>query len=142
LLIFIHPRCPCSSASLDNLDRLAALCPGQFTARIVAYRPSDVTQGWDVPAGPPSVPIWVDVDGREAKRFGIESSGHVLLFDPSGRRLFSGGITISRGHRGGNPGLDHLIDAVRGGHVGSGTAPVFGCPILDLSEGPTTRPGP
>ena len=140
LLIFIHPRCPCSAASLAELERLSARFRGRFDARMIAYRPEEGAEGWEASDSPPTLSSWVDVEGREAARFGVETSGHVLLFAPSGRRLFSGGITIARGHRGDNPGLDRLIAAIRGGSAEEGTGPVFGCPIHPPSKGRPGRP--
>ena len=135
LLIFIHPRCPCSSASLAELARVAARCRGRFAAHLLSFRPEGHDEAWgpDRAGTEPSTPglaRWVDVGGRDAVRFGVETSGHVLLFDPSGRRLFSGGITISRGHQGDNPVLDGLISTILGEPSGPRTSPVFGCPVL------------
>ena len=134
LLIFIHPRCPCSTASLAELDRVAARCRGRFAGHLIAYQPEGPADGPDQIEGrskvsPAGLMLRSDPGGREAMRFGVETSGHVLLFDPSGRRLFSGGITGSRGHQGDNPGMDDLIAMIQGLPTGSGTSPVFGCPV-------------
>jgi hypothetical protein len=130
LLIFIHPRCPCSAASMDELAQVLDRFRGRVAAHVLTYHPEGAAEGWESSAGGSGFDFRRDPGGREAVRFGVETSGHVLLFDPSGRRLFSGGITISRGHRGDNPGLDRLIEAVEGSSVGSGSSPVFGCPVL------------
>jgi hypothetical protein len=135
LLIFVHPRCPCSSASLAELVQVATRYRGRFAAHLLSFRPDGSDEGWDqVQAGTeaslPGITRWADMGGREAMQFGVETSGHVLLFEPSGRRLFSGGITISRGHQGGNPGLNELIASILGEPSGVGASPVFGCPVL------------
>ena len=143
LVIFVHPRCPCSSASLAELARVAARCRGRFAAHLLSYRPEGPDEGWDsigADAEGPAAGItrWDDPGGREALRFGVATSGHVLLFDTSGRRVFGGGITISRGHQGDNPGIYGLIATILGEPARSGTGPVFGCPIL--APDPARRP--
>jgi hypothetical protein len=72
-----------------------------------------------------------DVGGREAARYGIVTSGHVLLFDPSGARLFSGGITGSRAHEGDNDGAEAVVRLVMGSGPAVPAHPVFGCAVRD-----------
>ncbi len=45
---------------------------------------------------------------------GSSTSGQVLLYDPSGRLAFSGGITAARGHVGDNAGSDAIVGLVMG----------------------------
>jgi hypothetical protein len=71
-----------------------------------------------------------DADGSEARRFGAETSGHTLLFDPNGSLLFSGGITASRGHAGRNAGESAIIAAVNGKRTDRTGTPVFGCSLI------------
>jgi hypothetical protein len=79
----------------------------------------------------PGARVYDDVGGAQAAVFGAKTSGHLLLYDKSGRLAFSGGITPGRGTTGPNAGaeavvaiLEHRIPTVR-------IAPAFGCPILD-----------
>ncbi len=67
----------------------------------------------------------------EAGRFGVKGSGHVLLYQPSGRLVFSGGITPSRGHEGDNPGRAAVISLVLQGRSPVNRTPVYGCPLLE-----------
>ncbi len=134
LLCFIHPRCPCSRASQAELARVVARFRDKVTVQVVTYTPGHSTDDWDriIHDGDPSIPDSVrilDRGGREAERFGVRTSGHVLLFGTNGRRLFSGGITLSRGHEGPNPGADRLIEAILGQTDQPGSIPVFGCPF-------------
>ena len=78
----------------------------------------------------PGVRVYRDEGGVETRRFGVTSSGHVLLYAPSGRLQFSGGITLSRGHEGDNPGSEAIIHVVRGGTLAQHETPVFGCTLL------------
>jgi hypothetical protein len=72
-----------------------------------------------------------DEDGFEAKRFGAKTSGQVVLYAPKGALLFSGGITVSRGHQGSNPGLESLITCLTQSNPDRTPWPVFGCLLLD-----------
>lgn len=41
LVMLAHPRCPCTRASLRELDLLMAQCAGELSAHVVFYRPAD-----------------------------------------------------------------------------------------------------
>jgi hypothetical protein len=138
LLIFLHPRCPCSRASVAEIASIAASYPDRFAVHAILYQPEGPSEDWDraEAAAAEEAPIpglrrWTDRGGRLGRRFGVETSGHVLLFDPDGGLLFEGGITPSRGHRGGNLGLEALVARIERRDVGAGSSPIFGCPILD-----------
>ena len=75
-----------------------------------------------------------DADGREAKRFGVETSGQTLLYDANGRLIFSGGITGSRGHVGENAGELALISLINGGQAERNATSVFGCPLFATAD--------
>lgn len=135
LLLFVQDRCPCTGASLAEFERLLARSPVPLAARIVNVRPDPQDDGVTIPprsiAGVPSV---ADEGGVEARRFGVATSGHVLLFDRAGRLLFSGGITPARGHQGDSLGRDALLERLSGHGAYSGPArsPVFGCSLSDI----------
>jgi hypothetical protein len=118
LVIAFHPHCPCSRASLRELDRLIAQCGDQLRAIAIFVRPADASPGWEETdlwrdaAAMKNVSVRVDMDGTEAKRFGAETSGQALLYSPTGQLLFQGGITASRGHEGDNDGSDAILAAV------------------------------
>ncbi|MBI2827611.1 MAG: hypothetical protein HYX69_23290 [Planctomycetia bacterium] len=136
LVMFAHPHCPCTRASLDELHRLVAQCGPNVKPLVVFLAPSaaerdwDRTDLWDNAAAIPGGRIVEDIDGREARRFCVETSGHALLYDSDGRLQFSGGITSSRGHEGDNPGSDVLVALLRGESAAERETPVFGCPIV------------
>jgi hypothetical protein len=73
--------------------------------------------------------IWQDIGSSEARRFGVATSGHVLLFDAQGRLTFSGGITGARGHEGDNYGRDTVLAQIKGEKGDRLKGPVFGCPL-------------
>lgn len=144
LLIFLHPNCPCSRASLEELNRIAARCGGRLAIRAVVVRPrgsierrlneSILGQARDIP----DLRIVDDPKGSEARRFGAKTSGHVLLYDTRGNLRFSGGITPSRDHRGDNRGRDAVVDLVLQNRSRIVRTPVFGCPLFDDDKSSTT----
>src|SRR5579859_967899 len=108
LLMFAHPQCPCTRASVEELNRLLAQVHDQVTARVLFFEPGKYspawakTDLWRSASAIPGVTVLEDIDGLQANLFGAETSGCVLLFDTHGRLLFKGGITGSRGHAGDN----------------------------------------
>jgi hypothetical protein len=137
ILIFVHPKCPCSVATLGELDRLMARCHGKLAATVAFIKPDAAGNDWQDNAlrksasGIPDVKTFLDQSGAEAKRFNAATSGQTFLFDPSGRLIFSGGITQSRGHAGDNDGSDAIAQMVLGGQPTTRATPVFGCELFD-----------
>lgn len=146
LVMLVHPHCPCSRASVEQLNRIMARVPGLLTAHVLFLQPSGVPEGWEKTnlwesiARVPGVLARVDRDGREAQRFGASTSGQVVLYDAGGRLLFSGGITPSRGHDGDNAGADAVVALVNGTTPGVRESPVFGCSLVDPGAGTAARP--
>ena len=142
LLVFAHPRCPCTRATLGELARVLARAPDRLEALVVFAIPKGATKEWETTElrkqaeEIPRVAVRIDRDGVEARRFGVRTSGDTLLFDPEGRLRFHGGITGSRGHEGDNSGRDAVLAALRGSASAPTTSPVFGCPLEDeVDEG-------
>jgi hypothetical protein len=137
LVMLVHPHCPCSKASLFELQHVMTRCHGLVTAHVLFLNPEKLrepwgrTYLWDMADAIPGTQALADNAGREAARFGAKTSGHVLLYDPSGTLVFSGGITGARGHEGDNPGREAVI-ALASTHASrSATTPVFGCPLSE-----------
>jgi hypothetical protein len=137
LIMFAHPECPCTRASLEELNQLLAHCQGRLSAAVLFYQPGGLANGWSQASSwkqaktIPSVRVQSDRDGVEARRFGAETSGFVVLYDAAGKLLFRGGITAARGHEGDNAGLDSIVALVTGQEPLSRETAVFGCTLLD-----------
>jgi len=137
LVMFVHPHCPCSRASLSELDRMVAHCEGSVTPWIVFYKPADMPPGWEQSdlwrsaAAIPTAHVISDPNGVEAGRFHAFTSGQTVLYDAQGQLLFSGGITGARGHEGDNAGETALEELANHGASGCRESPVFGCPIIN-----------
>ncbi len=136
LVMFVHPRCPCSRASLGELERLLGRDRGLGSVQVVFANPSGKTADWaktdlwqqaTTLAG---VAVYLDQNGVETKRFGVETSGQILLYAAAGELLFKGGITLSRGHSGDNPGRMALEDLLANKVPSVAQTPTFGCPLF------------
>jgi hypothetical protein len=137
LVMLVHPQCPCSRASVGELALVMARVQGVTDAHILFYRPAGVSSSWhetdlwSAAAAIPGVDVAVDEDGAEARRFGVATSGHTLLYDDRGQLQFSGGITGSRGHSGDNAGRTAIVSLLLGHDAERRSTSVFGCSLLD-----------
>lgn len=143
LVVFIHPRCPCSRATLGELARLLANAPTEIgcDVAVALFQPSAAGDEWRdtslhrLAQGIPTVRTVPDRDGAEARRFGAITSGHVVLYGSDGALRFSGGITPSRGHEGHNAGRAAILAALARQPdpvaPGPSHAPVFGCAMCE-----------
>lgn len=140
LLMLVHPHCSCSRASVKELQAVLDKAPRTVQPYVLVYRPHEYAAGWeqtDVYTSAKRLPrttVLVDLDGREAKRFGGFTSGQTFLYDDRGRLRFEGGITSLRGHAGINTGRTGIINIARTQN-GNATHPVFGCAISTHKTG-------
>lgn len=132
LVMWVHPQCPCSRASVHELARLMARAPRTLRAFVLAWRPDDASDGWErtdlwsSAEEIPNVTVVADEAGREATLFGAHTSGQTALYDRSGRLRFAGGITPSRGHHGDSRGQSAILAILRS-QPSEQRASVYGC---------------
>lgn len=121
LLLFAHPYCPCSQASLKELHRMLANLNErqQPSVSIIFFKPGQDVAYWK------RTPLWVlakriqkahilfDIDGKEASRFKVTTSGQIVVYRPNGTLLYNGGITGGRGHEGENSAEDKLLSLLK-----------------------------
>jgi hypothetical protein len=144
LVVFAHPQCPCSRASIGELARLLNACGDRVAVRVAFLKPEGFDDEWvrsdlwESAAAIPGVTVFSDDGGAESRRFGAFTSGQALLYDADGHILFRGGITHSRGHEGDNAGSRAIADLVAGRPAEAARAPVFGC---SLGDGPAEAGG-
>lgn len=141
MLMFAHPRCPCTRASIGELARIMSRCSETIDANVLFYVPPGVvddwarTDLWRSAADIPGVSVHEDHDGAEARRFRAVTSGFTLLYDANGRLIFAGGITGSRGHAGDNAGSNSILQLTLGGESRLlRQTPVFGCSLHGSDE--------
>ena len=136
LIMFAHPHCPCTFASINELARLMADCRGRQTAQVWFVKNDGTVRDWTdtdlwrAASAVPGVSVHRDDGGVEARRFQARTSGQTMLYGPDGQLLFHGGITISRGHEGDSPGLDDLEAILKGQSIAQVEPTVFGCPLF------------
>lgn len=147
LVVFAHPHCPCTRATVEELNRLMTHCQGLVTAHVLFYRPAPFSAGWEQSdlwrnaERIPGVRVHADVDGKEAARFGAATSGQAMLFDAGGQRVFRGGLTNTRGHAGQSMGCRVIQAMLHGESVACVDTAVFGCPLRE-SDRPLGKASP
>ncbi len=134
LMLFAHPRCPCTKATLGEMREVLAAHGASLN--VIFFEPEGADAEWKesslVRAAKDikGATVAYDPAGLEARRFGVETSGHVLLFNQSGNLLFSGGITRARGERGENAARESFTAQLQSQGSAIKTAPVFGCELF------------
>ncbi len=134
LLMLAHPRCPCTSASLDELEQIVTRVQGKVKVYVVFWLPEDSPDWRNTSlqrkaSALPGVTVLRDLQGKEANLFGAETSGQTLLYSAKGQLLFAGGITGSRGHAGYNVGESAIERLVENENSGRSKTLVFGCSL-------------
>jgi len=75
LYMFLHPRCPCSVASVNELTRIMSRCAGQLDATVYFVRPESEPADWEngtlrnLVSSIPGVKLISDVGGSVAGQF-------------------------------------------------------------------------
>jgi hypothetical protein len=139
LVLAVHPRCPCTRATLSELNKLLLAWNGKVKARALILKPFELSDLWtdtDITARLRQLPhttVLRDAGGSTAGTFGLLASGQVLLYGPQGGLLFNGGLTSARGHEGASAGQIALRKLVSGAAdiKGLGSAAVFGCSLKE-----------
>jgi hypothetical protein len=140
VVFFVHPKCPCTHASLAELERLWVLREENVAQRsphliVVITVPAGASDDWTATTTVErakklsGATLVYDLEGREAHRFGATTSGTVMWFEANGRSLYAGGITGSRGHEGDNAGRDSLEALMRTGIQPVSVVPALGCKL-------------
>ncbi len=142
LLVFLHSKCPCSAATVTELEqlfddlRMCAMDPLPLV-QIVAVVPQHADRSWLESAvirralHLPSAQLVIDEEGREARRFGAEISGTVVYFDHRHHLQYCGGVTGARGHVGNNTGRSSLFQIIaRRRSALPDMRPALGCQLI------------
>ena len=159
LLMFVHPNCPCSQASIAELAKF--LSRNKFLDSYAVFIVPDNVDGswlesknWSEAQKIPGLQCFADYRATESRLFHARGSGETFLFAGDGRLLFHGGITAARGHQGANTGLDKLQlaaiksripqfesnpEAVAASAVKSTVYPVYGCSLQNCSRANSVR---
>jgi hypothetical protein len=131
-VMLLHPHCPCSRASLSELNALMGPLLGRVDAYILFSNDSDsedieATDLWKQARRIAGIITLRDDQGSEAERFGAKTSGQTFVYNAEGKLVFSGGITGARGHMGVNAGELAVIEWLTKGVADRARSQVFGC---------------
>jgi len=146
LVMFAHPKCPCTAASLEELKVVLTQGRGEIKSSICFIEPEGVPGDWAQTRlvrearSIPGLNVVMDPTGAITTKFGAMTSGQVLLFDDHGHRVFSGGITAARGHQGDNRGRTLVLTLANGGTCDLPQTPVFGCALHDAASPEEAKP--
>jgi hypothetical protein len=71
--MFVHPRCPCTRASLGELSRIVARHPSDVDVHVVAIRPDGFPAGWEQGD-------LIDQGASQAEVEAVDAFAHVIGF--------------------------------------------------------------
>lgn len=134
LIMFVHPGCSCSSASMAELARLMAR-EKDLSAQVVfmktkkldpLFKNNELLKKAKLL---PRTKILFDEDGKEARYFGALTSGQTYLYHSEKGLLFSGGLTAARAHEGKSSGQESIEQILRN-KPSRNIASVFGCDMF------------
>jgi hypothetical protein len=132
LVMFAHPRCSCTRASLHELEALLARVSHPPRVVVAFTLPGGVgddwmeTELWRSAEAIPGAQVFADRGGREAAMFASRTSGTALVF--------SGGITSLRDHEGDSAGQERIVALLTGHAPDKATSPVFGCELDETKD--------
>ena len=87
LVMRAHPRCPCTRASLGELELIQARCADRLRTYVLFLSPQEKdehwseTDTWERASSIPEVHVRKDAEGKQARLFHVLTSGHTLLYD-------------------------------------------------------------
>jgi hypothetical protein len=118
VVLFLHAQCPCSDATIGEFAKLHAHAGSRAQWFVVRY---------SAPGAPvrefgsmPGVVVRDDPERREASRFGVQTSGQVLVYGADGQLRYAGD----------NAGATAARIALTEGTL-EPTTPVYGCGIRE-----------
>lgn len=135
LVIFAHPHCPCSKATLGELARLLPSIQQKIKILVVFFKSENKSESWikenlwQEAQSIPGVEAVLDETAAEAKKFDANTSGQTFLYDSSGELVFNGGLTPARGHMGDSDGRSLILQFLTTGQRPRVTTPVYGCSL-------------
>jgi hypothetical protein len=135
LVMVLHPHCPCSRASLHELEAILAHARRPVAVHLLFYNPHDAPSHWlegtlwRQANAIKDASVVIDRDGTAALSLGATTSGEVVVYDTQGKVLFCGGITDGRGHEGDNAGQSAVLALLQNQTPRVRRTPVYGCSL-------------
>jgi hypothetical protein len=135
LLMLLHPKCPCSRASVQELEKMMTNLQGRVRVYALFVRPEGFSSKdlksalWRHAEKIPGVTAVADDARAEVRLFGASLSGETFLYGANGNLVFHGGLTAGRGHEGPNAGQKAVVDFLRDGKTPLTKTFAFGCSL-------------
>lgn len=135
LVVFAHPHCPCTRASLNELAQIAARCGERLAIHIYVEElpgldePSERSASWKLASAIGGARVELDRGSRVARAFGARTSGQAFLIGARGALEYAGGLTRARGHEGTSAGAQAIVELVHSRAAQTRSAPVYGCAL-------------
>ncbi len=148
IVFFYHPHCPCTRATIRNIERALTNC--LCNPRIIAFAfiPEGKSESWIESDTTRKLrtfkgtQVYPDQAGLITRKFRVVTSGHILVYDRDKQLVFSGGVTSSRGHEGTCNAIEAFLHAANGEVHSSIEYPAFGCSIVDENSATTLVDNP
>lgn len=141
LLVFLHPRCPCSDATIAQLRGILKRVEhplADVQVNVVLPRGADVgfadADYMQAIASLPSARVVIDREGTHADQMGVETSGQFLAYAEDGHLVFAGGITPGRGVDQENAASKSVEEWLATGRPPTAHTEVYGCPLQGPSD--------
>lgn len=116
LILFVHPKCGCSVATVAELARLFPKISSQTVVNIIFLKPEGFSEHdvrgdlWEDAKKISGAVLKIDSENRESDLFGAKTSGQTFLYNSAGYLIFEGGLTSSRGHTGDSKGRQDILN--------------------------------
>ncbi len=135
LVLFLHPHCPCSFATVNELKRVLARTDVDLSVVFI-----DLDKSYDLSRQElfkqvsqiKAAKIIIDKNNVMTKAFKVYTSGTILAYNKDGGLIFQGGITAGRGEEGDNLAKNKLVQSLKCQKMSQ--AQVFGCSLLDSKD--------
>ena len=134
LILFVHPKCGCSVATVAEMTRLFPKISSEAIVNIVFLKPEGFSDEdvrgdlWQTAHKIVGANLTIDSGSREADLYGAKTSGQTFLYDSGGHLVFEGGLTASRGHTGDSKGQQDILSYFLNQSTWTPSkASVFGC---------------
>lgn len=136
LLVFLHPQCACSFATLNELKRLMHSINDTPTLTIYFADIMPIaelkTHGlWELATSISSAHVTIDTDNQRIDTFDQHVSGNILFYNRDGQLAFNGGITSSRGHEGDSQGKLKLMAILNQESPAYASSETYGCRLKE-----------
>ena len=137
LIMFFHPQCSCSKASVSGLIDIVRNAKNKINVIVVLYKPEEKLDTWITQSDiwkrlvENKIKVIIDTNGVESKKFNSATSGQTYLYETNGFAVFSGGVTPARGHEGDSRGKMAILNYVNNHTVITKITAVFGCSLTN-----------